>query len=225
MTRYRNRRCAAALIPSPRYLPCAGFLLNFKLTVFLIFPVLLCWRLGSWGGGAVKKNQYGVAGDLGACELQGAGAGRAACSAALSRGTMGVSFRDQGQVTGRGQEQRRGGGGLARYLLSNARNWEISSTRHQGSLISSLRSLRPTPSPSPPPSCGVTASTAPSYLTTLLTTPPPSPAVIYGASGCDNAHATNLSAEHIDSRVCHYPFITPLTHLSIRPSWQPTRRP
>lgn len=66
------------------------------------------------------------------------------------------------------------------------------------------------------------------YTHGLLTSLPPhrtpdSPSVIYRVWACDNAHATNLSAEHIDSWVCHYPLITPLTYLSIQPSWQPTK--
>lgn len=144
--------------------------------MFLIFPVLLCWRLGSWGGGPGRgrwdKNQYGVAGDLGAGELQGSGAGRAACSAALSRGGP---WELPSETKGRSQVGVRSSGGEARYLLSDARNWEISSMRHQGSLISSLAPLPPAPSPSPlpvesrPPRLPLTS---PSLLT-----PPP---VIYG---------------------------------------------
>lgn len=117
--------------------------------MFLIFPVLLCWRLGSWGEqgrGRWDKNQYGVAGDLGAGELQGSGAGRAACSAALSRGGP---WELPSETKGRSQVGVRSSGGEARYLLSDARNWEISSMRHQGSLISSFA---PSPQlPHPPP--------------------------------------------------------------------------
>lgn len=46
---------------------------------------------------------------------------------------------------------------------------------------------------------------------------------MYRVWACDNAHTTNLSAEHIDSRVCHYPLIMLLAYLSIQASWQPTR--
>lgn len=47
--------------------------------------------------------------------------------------------------------------------------------------------------------------------------------MIYWSWARDNAHTTNLSAEHIDTRVCHYPLITLLTYLSIQASWQPTK--
>lgn len=47
--------------------------------------------------------------------------------------------------------------------------------------------------------------------------------MIYWARACDNAHTTNLSAEHIDTRVCHYPLITLLTYVSIQASWQLTK--
>lgn len=118
--------------------------------MFLIFPVLLCWRLGSWGEqgrGRWDKNQYGVAGDLGAGELQGSGAGRAACSAALSRGGP---WELPSETKGRSQVGVRSSGGEARYLLSNARNWEISSMRHQGSLISSFAPSAQLSHPPPP---------------------------------------------------------------------------
>lgn len=46
---------------------------------------------------------------------------------------------------------------------------------------------------------------------------------MYRVWACDNAHTTNLSAEHIDNRVCHYPLILLLAYLSIQASWQPTR--
>lgn len=86
---------------------------------------------------------------------------------------MGVTFRDQGQVTGWGQEQRRGS------EVFTVRRTELGNKFHaaSGEPHIFVRPLRPALSPPPtPPSCGVTASSAPSYLTALLTPPP----VIYG---------------------------------------------
>lgn len=91
--------------PSPRYLPCAGFLFNFKLTVFLIFSVLLSRRLGVGGG----ENQYSVAGDLEACELQGMGPERCALQpwagdhgSYLQRPRAGHRFRSGARVEKQG---------------------------------------------------------------------------------------------------------------------------
>lgn len=140
--------------PSPRYLPCAGFLFNFKLTVFLIFSVLLSRRLGKRGGR--KSIQRGRRSRSLWITRHGPRAGGVLCS--LEQGTMGVTFRDQGQVTGSGQEHER----RSKVFTVYARNWEISSMRHQGSLISSVFLFFL-------PSCILMASSLLSHLTALLT--------------------------------------------------------
>lgn len=54
-----------------------------------------------------------------------------------------------------------------------------------------------------------------------LCCPPRAPFwMIYWARVRDNAHTTNLSAEHIDTWVCHYRLIMLLTYVSIQDSWQ-----
>lgn len=80
---------------------------------------------------------------------------------------MGATFRDQGQVTGWGQEQRRGS------EVFTVRRTELGNKFHAASGEPHIFAGPPPPSSlTLPPSCGVTASSAPSYLTF----PPDSPA-------------------------------------------------
>lgn len=74
---------------SPRYLPSAGFLFNFKLTVFLIFSLLLSWRLGKQKSIRCGRRSRGL-------WITKPGPGCAACSAALSQGPWEYNQRPRG---------------------------------------------------------------------------------------------------------------------------------
>lgn len=119
----------------------------------------------------------------------------------------GSIIRDQGEVTGSGQEYLE----KSKVFTVCTRKWEISSTCHQGSFESSLLIFFAFLKLQRSPYC------SPATLLCWL------PWMIYWARACDNAHTTNLSAEHIDTRVCHYPLITLLTYVSIQASWQLTK--
>lgn len=172
---------------SPRYLPCAGFLFNFKLTVFLIFSLLLSWRLG-------KQKSIRC--------------GRRSRSLWITRTGAAVQpalqpwARNHGSII---RDQREGHGFRSGALTKTvftvwARKWEKSSTQHRGSW-SSLYFFFFFEN-----SFGLDC-VPPAQLSVWM---------IYRATACDNAHTTNLSAEHIDTWVCHYLLITLLTNVSIQ---------
>lgn len=110
---------------SPRYLPSAGFLFNFKLTVFLIFSLLLSWRLGKQKSIRCGRRSRGL-------WITKPGPGCAACSAALSQGPV------SSETKGRSQVQVRSTWKKSKVFTVCTRKWEISSTCHQGSFESSL---------------------------------------------------------------------------------------
>ena len=91
------------------------------------------------------------------------------------------------------------------------RKWGISSTWHSGSLESSLLIFFLSQT-----SCGFCCALPQLFSVDSLW-------MIYWAWDRDNAHTTNLSAEHIDTWVCHYPLLTLLTYVSIWTSWQLTK--
>ncbi len=184
---------------SLRYLPCAGFLFNFKLTVFLIFSSLLSWRLGKQKSIHCGRRSRGL-------WITRPGSGRAACSAALSRGPWeyhhrpraGHRFRSGARVEKQGI-----------YCLCRKMRNKFHAAPREPRLLSLFFPLSEN-------SCGLCAALPPHSS-------PDSPRMIYWAWACDNAHTTNLSAEHIDTPACHYTLIMLLTYLSIQASWQPTK--
>lgn len=88
---------------SPRYLPCAGFLFNFRLTVFLIFSLLLSWRLE-------KQKSIHCGRRSRSLWITRPGFGRAACSAALSGRPLEYHQRPRGghRFRSRAQTEKQG---------------------------------------------------------------------------------------------------------------------
>lgn len=88
---------------SPRYLPCAGFLFNFRLTVFLIFSLLLSWRLE-------KQKSIHCGRRSRSLWITRPEFGLAACSAALSRRPLEYHQRPRGghRFRSRAQTEKQG---------------------------------------------------------------------------------------------------------------------